>query len=263
MSPEILLEFNDKVVFYSLGKADLASKPLLGQYFKPLISFLFFVRNSVEKRKFLALKYALGDCGFDRLRSPKFNVKWRIPKKLGIIIGMIEILFNPFEDRTDRDVRNLLGSAFICALHKGDQAPVAQAVSDLGRKKLPAPAQSYIKARCDRYAAVLAQMSSNSLLGADIYATAGLLWDESLFFECHEWLEQNYRAVQGQEKKVLQAMIRTAGTFELLTYNRDKAAVSVAAKALAVLEPHFSQVPESFNIQPKIARLKNVVKTGC
>ncbi len=174
--------------------------------------------------------------------------------------GMMKILFNPFEDRTDRDVRNLLGSAFICALHKGDQTPVAQAVSDLGRKKLPDPTQSYIKARYERYTAVLAQMSSNPLLDTDIYATAGLLWDESLFFECHEWLEQNYRAVRGQEKKVLQAMIRTAGTFELLAYNRKKAAVSVAAKALSVLESHFLQVPKSFNIESKIARLRTVIK---
>ena len=172
---------------------------------------------------------------------------------------MMEILFNPFEDRTDRDVRNLLGSAFIDALHKGNQTPVAQAVADLDRRQLPGPTQNYINARYDRYAAVLAQMSSNPLLGADIYAIAGLLWDESLFFECHEWLEQDYRAVQGQKKKILQAMIRTAGTFELLAYNRKKAAVSVAAKALAVLESHFLQVPESFNIQPKIVRLKAVI----
>lgn len=174
--------------------------------------------------------------------------------------GMKKILFNPFECRTDRDVRNLLGSAFISALHKGDQSPVTQAVSDLGQKKLPDPAQSYIKVRCSRYAAVLPQISSNPLLGADIYATAGLLWDEALFFECHEWLEQDYRAVQGQEKKILQAMIRTAGTFELLAYNRKKAAVSVAAKALSVLDSHFLQVPVSFNIQPKIARLRTVIE---
>ncbi|MGD9687768.1 MAG: DUF309 domain-containing protein, partial [Desulfobacter sp.] len=83
---------------------------------------------------------------------------------------------------------------------------------------------------------------------------------EALFFECHEWLEQNYRAAQGQEKKVLQAMIRTAGTFELLAYNRKKAAVSVAAKALAVLEPHLLQVPESFDIHPKMALLRAVMK---
>jgi hypothetical protein len=174
--------------------------------------------------------------------------------------GMMKILFNPFEDRTDRDVRNLLGSAFIRALHKGDDTPVAQAVSDLGRKKLPDRAHSYIKARHERYTAVLSQISSNPLLGADIYATACLLWDEALFFECHEWLEQNYRAAQGQEKKVLQAMIRTAGTFELLAYKRKKAAVSVAAKALAVLEPHLLQVPESFDIHPKMARLRAVIK---
>jgi len=170
------------------------------------------------------------------------------------------MLFDPFENRTDRDVRNYLGSAFISALYKGDQTPVAQAVSDLGLKKLPDPAQSYIKARYERYTVVLSRILSNPLLGADIYATAGLLWDEALFFECHEWLEQNYRTVQGQEKKVLQAMIRTAGTFELLAYNRKKAAVSVAAKALALLEPYFLQVPESFDIQPKMARLRAVIK---
>ena len=171
----------------------------------------------------------------------------------------MEILFNPFEDRTDRDVRNFLGDAFIQALHKGDQHPVSQAVADLGQKSLPGRARAYVQARCDRYEAVFAQISSGSFQGTDIYATAGLLWDESLFFECHEWLEQDYRALKGQEKKVLQAMIRTAGTFELETYGRTKAAASVAAKALAVLEPHFLQVPESFNIQPKMARLKAVV----
>ena len=171
----------------------------------------------------------------------------------------MEKLFDPFEDRTDRDVRNLLGSEFILALHKGDLTPVAQAVSGLGRKKLSSQAQDYIKARYDRYSSVLAQMSSNPVLSNDIHATAGLLWDESLFFECHEWLEQDYRALQGQEKKIRQAMIRTAGAFELLAYNRKKAAASVAAKALAVLEVHSLQVPESFNIQPKMARLKAVV----
>ncbi|WP_020588689.1 DUF309 domain-containing protein [Desulfobacter curvatus] len=173
---------------------------------------------------------------------------------------MMKRLFNPFEDRADRDVRNFLGSAFILALHKKDLAPVDQVVSDLDPEKLSGPAQNYIKARYELYTAVLAKMSSNPMLSSDIYATAGLLWDDALFFECHEWLEQNYRGLKGQEKKILQAMIRTAGTFELLAYNRKKAAVSVASKALAVLESYFSQVPESFNIQPKIVRLNAVVK---
>ena len=173
--------------------------------------------------------------------------------------GIMEILFNPFEDRTDRDVRNLMGSAFILALHKGGQTPVEQVFSDLERKYLSGFAQSYINSRYDHYADVLAQMSSNPLLSDDIYATASLLWEKALFFECHEWLEQNFRAVQGQGKKVLQAMIRTAGTFELLAYNRKKAAVSVASKALVVLESNLQQVPESFNVQPKIARLKAII----
>ncbi len=165
---------------------------------------------------------------------------------------MMKIRFNPFEDRTDRDVRNLLGNAFISAVHKGDPAPVAQAVSKLRQKTLPGPVQRYIKARYERYAGVLAKISSDSILGGDVYAVAGLLWDEALYFECHEWLEQNYRDVQGQEKKILQAMIRTAGTFELLAYNRKKAAVSVAAKALSVLEPHCFKCLNRLIFSPKL-----------
>jgi len=170
--------------------------------------------------------------------------------------------FNPFENRPDRDVRNLLGSAFIGALHKGDPALVARTVSVLAQKKLPDSAQRYIKERSERYNDVLAQITAHPALACDIYALAGLLWDEALFFECHEWLEQNYRNLQGEEKKILQAMIRTAGTFELLAYDRKKAAVSVASKAVAVLEDHLFQVPESFNIAPKMARLKTVIKEG-
>ena len=170
--------------------------------------------------------------------------------------------FNPFENRPDRDVRNLLGSAFIGALHKGDPKLVTRTVSALAQKKLPEPAHIYIKARLGRYEDVLAQIAAHQALACDIYALAGLLWDEALFFECHEWLEQNYSKLQGEGKKILQAMIRTAGTFELLAYDRKKAAVSVASKAVAVLEDHLLQVPESFNIAPKIARLKTVIKEG-
>jgi hypothetical protein len=175
---------------------------------------------------------------------------------------MMNQQFNPFESRTDRDVRNLLGSAFIGTLHKGDPALVARAVAGLGQKKLPVPAQMYIKERSRRYNDVLAQVTAHPALASDVYALAGLLWDEALFFECHEWLEQDYRTLQGQAKKNLQAMIRTAGTFELLAYDRKEAAVSVASKALAVLEEHFLQVPESFNIAPKMARLKTVIKAA-
>lgn len=172
---------------------------------------------------------------------------------------MMEILFNPFEDRADRDVRNLLGSAFVSALENADPTPVEQAVSDIGDLSLSCAAQSFIKARVQKYSAILAQIKADPFLAKDRFAIAGQLWDESLFFECHEWLEQGYRDLEGREKKIRQAMIRTAGTFEHLAYNRIKPAVSVAAKALAVLEPNLSQVPGAFNVRPKMARLKAVL----
>ncbi len=73
---KILLEFHIRVVFLPPRQGRFRIEAPAGTYFKLLISFLFFVRNSVGKRKFSASKQALGD----RWRNPKFNGKWRIPK---------------------------------------------------------------------------------------------------------------------------------------------------------------------------------------
>ena len=169
------------------------------------------------------------------------------------------ILFDPFENRPDRDVRNLLGAAFIKSLHQADPKPVTAALNALENDALSEDALQYIQDRCARYDAVLQDMSLHGPTH-DMYAVGARLWDTRLFFECHEWLEQNYRTTQGVEKKVLQALIRTAGTFELLAYGKQKAAVSVAAKALATLEAYPLKIPAVFNIQPKKDLLEGVVK---
>ncbi len=174
---------------------------------------------------------------------------------------VMENLFDPFENRADRDVRNILGSAFISMLHQNRQDPVTNAVAALDKENISGRARKYIKYRCDCYERVWHGITSwPADRAGDMYAVAGLLWDEQLFFECHEWLEQDFRRVQGREKQLLQALIRTAGTFELLAYGRVRAAVSVAQKALAVLEASPSLIPAVFDIQPKILRLKAVIR---
>ena len=172
---------------------------------------------------------------------------------------VMEIVFDPFENRSDRDVRNLLGAAFITSLHQADPKPVTEAVNALENEALSEESLQYIQDRCVRYDAVLQDMSLHGP-PCDIYAVGAQLWDTRLFFECHEWLEQNYRTTQGVEKKVLQALIRTAGSFELLAYGKQKAAVSVAVKALAALEAYPLKIPAVFNIHPKKVLLERVVK---
>jgi len=57
-----------------------------------------------------------------------------------------------------------------------------------------------------------------------------------IFFEVHEQLEQAWREVSGDEKRILQAMIRAAGVYIKLEYGYGAAARKMAGRALPVLE---------------------------
>ncbi len=172
---------------------------------------------------------------------------------------MADVNFNPFESRACRDVRNHLGSALLKAIARQSPDAVTAMAADIDTAPLSPSVTAYIRDRLSRYEAVMGMMKSKKYFSKDLYPIAGLLWDEGLFFECHEWLEQGFAGLHGRDRDLRQALIRTAGTFELLAYGRTGPAVSTAAKALAVLEIYQEQIPEAFHIQPKIKRLKAVV----
>ncbi len=175
---------------------------------------------------------------------------------------MAHLNFNPFESRACRDVRNRLGSALLKAIDGQSLDGVTAMAADIETGPQPPSVTAYIRDRLSRYEAVMGMMKSKPYFSKDLYPIAGLLWDEGLFFECHEWLEQGFAGLHGRDRELRQALIRTAGTFELLAYGRTGPAVSTAAQALAVLEIYQKQIPKAFHIQPKISRLKAVVTAG-
>ena len=139
--------------------------------------------------------------------------------------------FNPFEDRLSRDIRNDLSESILEVLDSHSIAP-AQAVADAYKKQHLNPIyRDYIEDRITRYEASLARIGPQT----SILRTGAVLWDNGLYFEVHEVLEPPWMNAIGDEKLLLQAMIRAAGVYINLELDYRDRAAKISAKALPVL----------------------------
>jgi hypothetical protein len=163
--------------------------------------------------------------------------------------------FAPFENRLCRDIRNDLAKSFLTALQERCMEPVDRTLLALKQKELAPWHVDYIDNRLPRYQTILAHLES---IPADIFTTAVLLWDQALFFECHEWLEPFWIQATGKEKKLIQALIRSAGTYALLEAGRNPGAKKTAEKALAFLTANTSLIPGIFTSARLISALKSL-----
>ncbi len=160
--------------------------------------------------------------------------------------------FAPFENRLCRDIRNDLAKNFLTAIQERCMAPVDRTILTLKQQELAPWHLSYIDNRLARYQIIFAHVE---LIPADIFTTAVLLWDQALFFECHEWLEPFWIQAEGREKKLIQALIRSAGTYALLEAGRNSGAKKTAEKALAFLTANTAIIPNIFTSARLIAAL--------
>jgi hypothetical protein len=139
--------------------------------------------------------------------------------------------FNPFEDRLSRDIRNDLSESILEVLSSGSIAP-AQAVAEAYKARgIDQVYQNYIEDRIARYASSLTRVSPQS----SILRTGAVLWDNGLYFEVHEVLEPPWMSATGDDKLLLQAMIRAAGVYINLELGYHDRAAKISTKALPVL----------------------------
>lgn len=163
--------------------------------------------------------------------------------------------FDPFQDRLCRDIRNDLSAGLLAMLHDAESR-LAETMAAKYRAMAIAPwMRDYLEERLTRYRRVLAQIKAAGLDREETYGIAVLLWDQELFFEVHEWLEQRWLTAGGPEKEILQALIRAAGTYVHLRHGRPQGAKKMAAKAVAALVAHRALVPAVFNVDTLIAKL--------
>jgi uncharacterized protein len=164
--------------------------------------------------------------------------------------------FNPFNSRFCRIIRNELSESLMKAIHSCDIGP-SYAVGEKYMSEGVEPyITGYINSRIMRYKTVVNQIRTANIQLHETYIIALLLWDQELFFEVHEWLEKKWRSSKGAEKIISQALIRAAGTYMHLEYERNLSAKKMASKAVETLIRHKESVPEFLNAELLIAKLK-------
>ena len=118
--------------------------------------------------------------------------------------------FDPFSDRLCRNVRNALCESLPEVLEQKDVSPARRIAALFLDDSPPTAVVRYIRHRLEAYQAILDALTSSPT--ADPLGIAMTLWNQGLFFETHEHLEPYWFRSEGDEKALLQALIRAAGT---------------------------------------------------
>jgi hypothetical protein len=161
-------------------------------------------------------------------------------------------LFNPFEDRLSRDIRNELSEGFGVALRTGEREKLASVMEKYRRQRLAKRYTAYLEDRCARYEKALAAILPDI---ADPIRQSMILWDLLLFFEVHEVLEHAWYTAEGRMKLIMQALIRAAGVYIKREYGYQDAASRIAAKAVPVLRDNRALLLSYFDPETLIACL--------
>ena len=150
--------------------------------------------------------------------------------------------FDTGNDRLARDIRNLLGKAFVKRLDPDlDLTPVEEMAEEFLSKD-PGPLyENYIIDRLARFHSAKSEISQQAI--NDDFYRALVLWDQQLFFEVHEVLESLWIKAAGNRKLILQALIRAAGVYIHLANHNLTGAEKMAARAREVLEKYRSEIP--------------------
>ncbi len=167
--------------------------------------------------------------------------------------------FDPFNIRLCRDIRNNLSDAFMKALKLGTMKPANEAAAAFDQMNLAPICNDYINNRLTGYQKALAASTTSNLNDSgNIYLTASHIWNQELFFEVHDYLEQCWMKSSGDEKLILQALIRAAGTYVHLEQGNTKGARGMADKAIPPLLRLRDKIPEWINLDLLVNKLRNL-----
>lgn len=164
-------------------------------------------------------------------------------------------LFDPFEDRLSRDIRNDLSASLSRVIAVQDIAPAREVADRYFRQQCAPVYREYIQARLAGYGKFLDCIRQGA---KDAFRQALFLWDQRLFFEVHEVLEHEWLQAEGEEKRVLQGMIRAAGVYIKLESGYRDAALKIAGRALPVLEEHREFLARYFKPEKLYRHLKDL-----
>ena len=162
--------------------------------------------------------------------------------------------FDPFNDRLSRDIRNSLTDAFMASLKQKDAACYLDQSQKWLKSELGPVYKEYIQDRVQRYDMVFQRIQQAHIDDARIQAV--ILWNNGLFFEVHDILEDIWHKKQGDERQAIQGLIRAAGVYVHLESDRLNSAERMALKSVRLLEQYEKELAFISNLKILISALE-------
>jgi hypothetical protein len=155
-----------------------------------------------------------------------------------------------------RDIRNTLSEALVLALTRADRQIYLHTAEDWLDNISDAAHAAYIQDRLIRYDRALDQITSEKIGSARHQAI--ILWNNRLFFEVHEHLEQIWHQTTGEEHLALKGLIQAAGVYVHLEVGNRPAAAKLAVKSLQRLEKYSGYLRFIDNLNLLVDKLENL-----
>jgi hypothetical protein len=162
--------------------------------------------------------------------------------------------FDPFADRTARDIRNSLSESFVTAISAMDPDKCLKVAGKWRDQNLSALYTDYIDDRLSRYSRVFNAIRAVGI--HDPLRQALVVWNRSLFFEFHDHRETLWRSATGDERQALKGLIKAAGVYIHLEQHHHKAAESLALKSFSLLRQYAHCLTFIANYETLLDKLK-------
>ncbi len=168
------------------------------------------------------------------------------------------MIFDPFENRLCRNIRNDIGYGFVKSVQQRSLAPFNSALKKYHNNADNPPFKSYINHRLTLVKKILMQIDSGRLKTVNEFSILMFVWSHQLYYEFHEWVEELWLPANGNYKKSLQGLIFASVALEHHQYNRQIPAQKLSIKAIAKLERHGLLLPELINTEVIVDALKKI-----
>jgi hypothetical protein len=168
--------------------------------------------------------------------------------------------FDPFADRTARDIRNSLSQAFVAALTARDPEQYLNVAQKWKEQNLSSLYADYIGDRLLCYKNVFDAVQTGGI--NDPLQQAIVVWNQGLFFEFHDHLEPLWQAATGDQRQALKGLIKAAGVYIHLEQHHHQAAQSLAMKSYDLLRQYPHCLPFIANYKALLGKLKNFEPTS-
>ena len=163
--------------------------------------------------------------------------------------------FDPFNDRLSRDIRNSLTDAFMTSLKQKDAGCYLDRSQMLLKRESAPVYKDYIQDRVQRYGLVFERIQQEHIDDARIQAV--ILWNNGLFFEVHDILEDIWHKKQGDERRAIQGLIKAAGVYVHMESDRLSSAERLALKSVRLLKEYEKVLGFILNLKGLISALEN------